>query len=69
MARKKMLDATRVRRNLCLELAEMVLDVIGTSPVSLEKIANVIDARLPLTYDEAEAAYQEESEFSRKARK
>lgn len=53
-------DHARLRKKLCLEIAEDILEVIGTSPVDPDEIARVIETRLPSTYDEAEADYQEQ---------
>ncbi len=52
-------EILRLRKKLCLDLAEDVLDLIGTSPIDPDEIARVIDGRLPLTYAELEAEAEE----------
>ena len=53
-------NALLLRKRLCLELADEISELFGTSRVSLEEIAQTIDLRLPQTYEEAEAEYEEQ---------
>ncbi len=44
----------QTRKKMCFDIADDVLDLIGTSPVAPEEIAKIIELRLPLSYAEAE---------------
>lgn len=51
---KKLGKLMRLRKQMCLEIADDIIDLIDKSQISPEKIADAIELRLPLAYAEAE---------------